>query len=456
MVISPSPAGRALAACLVGVLLLVGASPAQAQQQRITFNEAVQIALEQNINLKQAANAVDQQAVLVDRRRTAFLPSLSFNSNGRGGIGREFNTTTGNLVDQTTYGFSTGLSTNLTVFNGFGRMRDYEQAQTNLTAQDLRFERQRQAVVFSVMSNYLTLIERGEQVRIQQENLESQRQLLEQIQEFVNVGSRPISDLYQQQAQVATAELDLLNVQRLAQISEANLIQTLQLDPFDQYEFVVPSVEDADFVMQTYDVSDMLRQAYGQRPDLEAQQRSIEAAQLGIQVAESNYWPSISLSGGYGSGYSSAAEAISFQDQFTDFNRQGDLTLQLSYPIFNRFTRRQNVQAAEIEYESAQFELEGLQQDIAVQVRQAYLDYLTAEKRLDVTQVQLQAAEQALEAEQERYNVGASTLVELSQARATFVQAAGNRVQARYNFLFQERLIEYYLGVLDPTQPLFR
>jgi outer membrane protein len=99
--------------------------------------------------------------------------------------------------------------------------------------------------------------------------------------------------------------------------------------------------------------------------------------------------------------------------------------------------------------------MENLQQGIALEVRQAYLDYQTAVKRLEVTEVQVRAAQQALEVEQERYDVGASTLVELTQARASFTDASSQRVQAIFQFHFQHRLIEYYQGTLDPAESLF-
>ncbi|MFN8582823.1 MAG: TolC family protein [Gemmatimonadaceae bacterium] len=61
-----------------------------------------------------------------------------------------------------------------------------------------------------------------------------------------------------------------------------------------------------------------------------------------------------------------------------------------------------------------------------------------------------EAAELALQAAQERYLAGAATLVEVTQARATNVQAASALVSARYNLLFQGKLLDYYVGDLDP------
>lgn len=462
LLLTPRRVRPVLVLWLLGMGLLL-AAPATAQQARqITFNEAVRLALERNPALQRAANSVDLQQIQVTSSRANYYPTLNFSTSGRQSYGRTFSQEDLSFVNQTTKSASFSLGTSVTLFDGFARRSSLEEAKLGLEARDLDYQRQRQAIVFNVMSAYLQLIERQEQVRIQEENLEAQRLLLAQIEEFVRVGARPISDQFQQQAQVASAELALLNAQRLVQITEAGLIQTIQLDPFGRYEFVAPSVEEAPFVPDTFDVQTLLQQAFTRRADLQARDYDIRAARSAIQVAKSSIWPSLSLSGGYGTGWNSRfrdpenpTQTAAFFDQL-DQQRGGSVSLSLSLPIFDRFTTRNNTQRAEVQYENARLELESLQQDIAVQVRQAYLDYQTAAKELDVTEKQLAAAELALEAEQERYNVGASTLVELTQAQANYVRAAADRVSARYGFLFQEKLIEYYLGVLDPSQPLFR
>ena len=66
-------------------------------------------------------------------------------------------------------------------------------------------------------------------------------------------------------------------------------------------------------------------------------------------------------------------------------------------------------------------------------------------------EAQQRAAALALDASQERYRVGAATLVELTQARTSQVGAASALVTARYNLLFQQTLLDYYVGDLDPA-----
>ncbi|MEZ4703024.1 MAG: TolC family protein [Rhodothermales bacterium] len=455
---------RPIAGIITGIALILvalGFAPHTAAAQnptRITFDEAVRIALEQNVSLQRAANNREFDAIGLSRQRNQFLPDLQFNSNGSQNYGRSFAGEFG-VINTTTQNFGASLSSNVVLFDGFGRTASLHQAENSLEASDHDLTRQRQTVVFNVMSSYLTLLERREQIRIQTENLESQRQQLIQIEEFTNVGSRPISDLYQQQASTANAELTLINAERLYQLGEVNLIQVLQLDPFGAYEFVSPEVTDADLILEQYDVPNMLQQAFDLRSDLRAREADIVASREGIRAARSGYWPQLSFGVSTSSGANSGIfdrSGANFFDQFTDTQRASNLRLNLSVPLFNRFTTSNNIQQSKVQYDNARLALEDLQQNIALDVRQSYLDYVSAEKRLDVSEKQLIAAQQALTAEQERYNVGAATLVELSQARASFVQASSDRTQARYDFLFQKKLIDYYMGRLNPTETLFQ
>lgn len=443
-----------LLAVLGGILVLSTADIHAQQVRTITFNDAVRLALERNVSLQQAENQAAIQAINVSRQRMNFFPSIGLSTQGRQRYGRTFSEAEGQIVNETR-DFGAGVDASVNLFRGFGDVASYEWAQLQLEAGTSNLEWQRQTTVFSVMSTYLTLIERREVIGIREEFLESQRQQLAQIEQFTAVGTRPISDLYQQQAQVASAELELLEAQRLFQLSEAGLIQLLQLDPFGNYAFEAPDVEDLDIEPGEYDPGQLLRQAFDQRQDIDARRFAIQAADRNIRAARSTIWPAINLNTSFGSNYSDV-RALSFTDQFLESNRYGSIGLSLSFPIFDRFQTRNNIQQARVELSNAELALEGTQQDVAVQVRQAYLDYLTAIKRVEVTDVQLAAANQALEAEQERYNLGAATLVELSQARALQVQAASNRVQARYDLVFQERLLDYYTGRLVPGQDLFR
>lgn len=458
-----------LRSLLFVAVLLLAVPLAHGQATRIiTFDEAVNIALERNIELKKAANNVDVQAATVAQERASFLPNMTFSASPSRSFGLSFDQTAGRLISEQSDFMSVRANSGVNLFNGFADVASLSRARLNLEANDYTFDRQKQTVIFNVISNYLQVILDQEQVGIQEENVAAQQQQLTRIEEFTRVGTRPISDLYQQQATLANAELQLLNSEQAVQISEVRLLQVLELDPLQEYDFQAPTTDEVQLLPRDFDLNSLLIGAFDRRLDLKAQDARILAAGEGIRVARSGYFPSLSLNGGIGTSYSSqrqelifgpdgsllGREDIPFGSQFRD-NRSGSLGFSLFIPVFDRLQTKTAIEQARVQYMNAQLDLQNLQQNVALDVRQAYLNYETAVKRLETTDKQLQAADQALQVEQERYNVGASTLVELTQARATFVQASSQRSQAVYQFIFQEKLIEYYQGILDPAQPLF-
>ncbi|NNF05086.1 MAG: TolC family protein [Rhodothermales bacterium] len=445
-----------VATSLVFVFILSAAGPVQAQDaQTITFNQAVELALSRNVSIQRAENNLDLQSLRVKSARADFLPNLNLST----GVNRNY----GLFIDNTTFqqrttvtdNMSVSASSGVTLFDGFGNISSLRAANSTLESQEHIFERTQQQVVFDVIQNYLNVILAEENIQIQQENVDAQTRQLEQIQEFVNVGTRPVSDLYQQQAAQASAESQLLTAENNFQIAQTQLIQVLQIDPLGDYHFVAPDLENVSLTIQEYNPEVLLRGAFDKRSDLRAQEAGIRAARYGVLSARSGYLPSLSLSGSFSTGWSSSrSDVFSFSDQL-DNNRSERVGLSLSIPIFNRLNTMTSVESAQVQYRNAELDLENLQQTVAIEVRQAYLNYLTAVKRLDVTEKQLRAAQQALNVEEERYDVGASTLVELTQARANYVDAASQRAQAVFQFYFQQRLIDYYQGTLDPSQPLF-
>ncbi len=169
-----------------------------------------------------------------------------------------------------------------------------------------------------------------------------------------------------------------------------------------------------------------------------------------MKVARSNRWPTVSLNAGYSSAYNSASP-FDFSEQL-DQRRGGSVSLGVQVPIFDRFNTSNATRRAEIQADNERLNLENLQQNVALQVRRAHLDFIAGQEQLIVAQAQLRAAELALQASQDRYTAGASTLVELTQSRATQVQAASALVFARYNLQFQRTLMDYYTGDLDPAK----
>jgi outer membrane protein len=222
----------------------------------------------------------------------------------------------------------------------------------------------------------------------------------------------------------------------------------LQLDPRGTYDFAPPPLDTTTKTPVAFSLDSLLSRAVGQRSDLFAQQSLVGAASQSVKAAKGSRWPALSLSAGYNSAYNSATD-LGFTDQL-DQRRGGSISLGVSIPLWDRGSTDLATQRAQIAEDNARLDLKNRQQQIGLEVRRAYLDYRAATQQLDAAEAQLRAAQLALESSQQRYNVGAATLLEVTQARAAQFQAASALISARYGLLFQKTLIGYYVGDLNP------
>jgi outer membrane protein len=442
------------------VLLLFGVlTSAQAQtSQKITLQEAIELALENNPALRQAENNMLLQDANVRSAQMDFLPNLNAGFNGQRRTGRQFVQETLEFDDFTTNTIGGSINTNIVVFDGLRNINSLRASQTaRLSAEEL-LERQRENVIFNTAVAYLNVILGEELLSITKENLESSRQQLEQIQAQVEVGMRPLVDLYNQEAIVARNEFEIIQQENSMNINKLNLIRIMAIDPLQEYEFEIPDVREESLVQQEFDLFELVEHAMANRKDLRSTEIQITSASHNVRIARGAYLPTISLNASLSSGYSDqfrefrsdggvvTRETVGFFDQFSDRNRSRQVGFNVQIPIFNRYNTTRQVQQSQIQYKNAVIELETKRLEVFQEVRQAYNDYLAASKQLETTERSLIAATKAFETEQERFRVGASTLIELTRAQAEFVSASSNRVQSVYRFVFQEKLLEYYLG----------
>jgi outer membrane protein len=436
---------RLTLALLIATPVALGA---QATPQTITFDDAIRIALRQNTTLQQANNASASNAAAVRQQRLSFLPDLRVSTNTGQSYGRTFSEDEGRIINETTQSLNAGLSSSVTVFNGFANIANLRSAQLAEEAGERNVKRAEQTVAFTVASNFLALVQQQEQLRVQRENLAAQEAQERQIKAYVDAGSRPISDLYQQQAAVAAQRSQVVNAERAFELAKVDIIQTLQLDPRGTYAFAPPALDTASRATVAFNLDSLLTRALGQRSDLFAQVSLVGAASQEVKAAKGSRFPSLSLSAGYNSAFNSATD-LGFTDQLNQ-RRGGSISLGVSIPLFDRGSTSLATQRAEIAEDNARLELKDRQQQVGLEVRRAYLDYQAATQQLDAAEAQLRAAQLALESSQQRYNVGAATLLEVTQARAAQLQAASALVSARYGLLFQRTLIGYYVGDLNP------
>ncbi len=415
----------------------------------LSLDQAVAIALKANPGLKQQANLVESAELSALQRQADFYPDLEFTATGSQRFDQAVDQATGQAEDRNFETLNAALSSTVNLFNGFGDVAALKGAKLERAAERDSLSRSEQELVFETISMFIEVLTNRELIGVEEKNLVENRSQLERIEAFYEAGNRPISDLFQQQAETSQTELDLLVARRNLEVAKLQLMQTMGLAPTVNYRVAAPEIESWELAQGDYDQENPAPQAQANRPDVKAQQQLIEAATEQVHQAQAGYWPQIDLFANLASDYSSLDDEMHFSDQFMDDNTNATIGIALSIPIFDRFLTRNEVAQARIQQRDEQLELEQLNLQVDLEVGQALQDYRTAQKQVGVAENMLIYARQALEALEERYRVGTSTLVELTQARAQYVAAASDLIRARYNRLTQGIALAFYQGDWD-------
>ncbi|TVQ65365.1 MAG: TolC family protein [Balneolaceae bacterium] len=423
-------------------------------QTGITVEDAVRIALENNYQLKQAQNNIDLADMEVMSAYGDFLPSINGSFNGNQRVGQQFDPSSFTFGDLTIYSMSGGLSSSVPLFNGFRNINNLRRSETQRSFQGEQLERLRQNVIFTTASRFLQVVLNDELLTISRRNLSLSMQQLERIEAQVEVGARPMVDLLNQASVVANDELAVVQRENALTTSMAQLMRVMQDDSGTDYTLIMPDTDGLNLTPVNMDLNDLVRMALQSRSDLRAQMLAIERAEYDRAIVRATLLPSLNASFGINGSYSDqyrdpvTREPLGFSDQFFDRNVNRFLGFNVQIPLFNNLNRRTNYQQAQIAVKNSRLELENVRFQINEEVRQAYNDYISIVQELESTEKALAAAERAYETELQRYEVGASTLIELNQANANFVQAQSGRIQAVYNFVFQEKVLDFFLGRL--------
>lgn len=434
---------------VVGIALVLTTSLwAQESPQELSFGEAVKIGLSKNVLLNQQKNQllVNQSQKLTGVSN--FIPSLNLTGQANRTQGQQQNTTTGDLEDLTTEYAGLQLNANLTVFNGFRNVNTFSQANNQLLAQSYLVKRSSQDVISNVATQYLQVLLDQELLRIAQENFEAQKVLYDQIKGFFDVGSRAITDVYNQDAQMKSAQVAMVRARNTLDNDKALLAQTLQLDPTVSFSVNYPQLVEDILLVKTYSLDSLQEFATVNRADLEQMNYQVKANKAAYQSTFGGFVPRVNVFANYGSFYYSLIPQ-NFSDQFVNFNPSLTYGLNLTVPIFGRFQSKTQRVTSRVAYDNSLLNKQNLEKTVKIDVQRTYNNLVNAIENYHSSLAQAEAGRVALEAQRESYELGIASQVALAQANQTFVQGVAAKAQAEVTLVFQKIQLDYATGALN-------
>jgi outer membrane protein TolC len=219
------------------------------------------------------------------------------------------------------------------------------------------------------------------------------------------------------------AQLSLLDAQTSLSVAQANLGRIVGADG------PVGAVEDSSLytLMTTVDSAAIRAEALSKAPSVISAEASARASRASVGVSKAAYFPSLTLS-------TSISLNGSRQNDYT-FLQQRQLNLGLNWPIFNRFQREQSIANAVSSAESAEANAAEARRQVLSDVTSSLASLEAARLRIGITQTSVQAAREDLRVQQERFRLGAGTIVDVLTSQEALDQAEVDAVTARFDYV---------------------
>jgi len=416
-----------------------------AQDKIWTLEQCVDHALDNNITILQAENSLLSSKQDIISAKGNFLPSISSNLSGGASLGN-IEVFPGEFRDREFYSTSVGIGFSQSVFNGFRNINLLNQSKLNLERNQFELEKFKDDISLNVANTYLNVLFNKENLELAKLQVEFSEFQVNQVKTLVEAGSEPNSTLIETKATYSRDIQNLTIAENNHDLALLTLAQLLQL-PYENFDVEVIEIDTPSANLMYNDIAPILNYALQNRNEIKVAERDIDLAKLGTKISKSAYLPNVSM--GYGFNASANFSNLTVDDELLEqlnVNKGHSINMNISIPIFNRNQTKAQVKKSKILEETTNLALEQAKIDLESTIQRAFTDARAALKSYEAAQLSLQSQEVAFQNSQERFIIGALNSFDLEQSRLQMINARSSLINAKYDFIFKTKVLDFYLG----------
>lgn len=404
----------------------------------ISLEEAVSMARRNAPAAVQARGQLRTTASAVRSAYGAFLPSLSGSMGQNKQGGERFDPLRGPVATGASpWQYSVGLSSSLELFDGGRRFAELRASRADVDAAEANEVTQSFSIALQVKREYANILAARESESAARAQLEQAEAQLRAAVARVRAGAATMSDSLRSLILVGNARLALLTAQNNVRVGSASLTRLVgtpfmvTANPADTLERIVFDIDSASLTAMAL-----------RGPTVTQAERQAAAARAGEWSAKSTYLPTISAT----FRYNGNRQDSSYQVNFGPYAYGRSFNVSMNIPIFNNFNREDQVLRARVGTDNAEAQLRDTRLAAQQSMVQQFGALRTAEERIRIQQASVLAAQEDLRVMQQRYTLGASTLLDLLTSQSQLNQARAALIQARQDYRIARAQIEAIIG----------
>lgn len=415
-------------------------------QKKWTLQECVIYAAENNLTVQQ--NKVNEAFSVnsLNNAKNQWLPTVDGYINNSLTLG-----TNNPLIDKgyQQYTNSLGINSSITIYNGGVVNLNKEKALLEVESSRKQTESLINDISLMIVNHYLNVMLNRELKQIAEGNLAIAEQQVERIQKQLNAGSVARADLVRAEANLAQEKKNVADAQIEVERALFNMAVLLQLPDYREFDVeMVPIPENIELGL--YDLNAIVEVAYAQQPAIQKAEIDVQVAEKSIDIAKTGFKPTITgtynLGTNYADYFNKGLVSDAWLSQWHD-NLTNVFGLNVQVPIFEKFNNKLNVERASINQSQAQINLELEKQTIRENIQEAYFSVNTSYQAYEAAKESVRSNALSYDYAQRSYDAGVLNIYDLNQAQNNLAVAEAQMAQAKYNFIFRLKVLDFYAGI---------
>jgi outer membrane protein len=412
-----------------------GSTPPGAEEKLLTIQEAEAIGVRNNPQITIGKLRAMQAREFVREARSALMPNVNLSVTAvDADPGSRI--AAGSLTNSIVFSRAAGGASVSQLITDFGRTTNLvSSSQFQAKAEDQNAIATQQDIILAVDEAFYNTLETHALLQVAEDTVQTRQTLVDQVQALTDAKLRSDLDLSFGKVDVARAKLLLLESNNNYEASLSTLSAILGYRDRQNFRAVEPEQQAS--APPALDATQLIQKAMQLRPEILAMQDQVTAAEKFGRSEHDLRWPTVNAEGVVG-------QAPVRDDHIPSW--YGAVGVNINIPVFNGFLFNARAKSADLDTEMKRKKLQDLEDNVARDVRNSWLDTQKAFARLTVTQQFLEQANLALELAQARYKLGLSSIVEFSQAQLQKTDADLQVTDAKYQYRVTQIMLAYQMG----------
>jgi outer membrane protein len=355
----------------------------------------------------------------------------------------------GNYEKSVGWGGNYGINAGMTLFNGLSNANKIKQSKLGVEQSELQLESNKNNIRVSVIQAFLSVMMNEELLNYQQKVLNSSNEQMEQGRQQLEVGQILESDYKMLQAQYTSDLYNIENTKNNIQSNYLTLKNLLSMDPSTKLSIVFPDSATLFKSLDLPSLQELIDRSTNYLPELKMSENDITSAEYDVKIQKANFYPTLSASAGISTGYNGS----NLTSPNTGWGTQlwhglgENIGLNLSIPIYQRGSVRNNVKLAEYRVEQLELEHKETEYQVNQDLQKSYLDVASAQNDFVAAEAKTDAYLANYKTYSMRFKYGSVTAVDLIQQQTNFLNQLNNYMQAKYSYVLRRKILDVYMGI---------